>query len=60
MNMFYIQEGITALMFATEYGYKGVVKALLERRANPNITNKVNLCLILGNIILHTHTCNYI
>ena len=33
-------------MLATKRGHKDVVKALVERKANPNITaDKVGLCL---------------
>ena len=32
-------------MLATQRGHKDVVKVLLERKANPNITDVVGLCL---------------
>ena len=40
-----IQEGLTALMLATQRGHKEVIKVLVERKANPNITEVVGLCL---------------
>ena len=40
-----IQEVLTALMLATQRGHKEVVKVLLEKKANPNITDVVGLCL---------------
>ena len=44
-----IQDSITALMWATQRGHKVIVKALVERKANPNITaDKVGLCLLCG------------
>ena len=36
---------MTALMLATKHGHKAVVKVLLENKANPNIMDKVGLCL---------------
>ena len=36
-----IQEGLTALMEATKRGHKNIVKALLERKADTSITDKV-------------------
>ena len=43
------QESMTALMLATRRGHKVIVKALLERKANPNISaHKVGLCLLCG------------
>ena len=32
-------------MLATQRGHKDVVQSLLESKANPNITDKVGLCL---------------
>ena len=44
-----IQESMTALMWATQRGHKVIVKELVERKANPNITaDKVGLCLLCG------------
>ena len=41
-----MQESMTALMLATQRDHKDIVKALMERKANPNITaDKVGLCL---------------
>jgi hypothetical protein len=34
-------------MEATRYSYKDVVKSLLEMKANPNITEKVGLSVLL-------------
>ena len=43
--VFNMQKSITALMYATQCGHKDIVKALVERKANPNITaDKVGLC----------------
>ena len=41
-----MQEGLTALMEATMYGHKGTVKALVEGKADTNITDKVGWCLV--------------
>ena len=38
-----IQDGETALMLASGGGYTDTVKALLEAKADPNITDKVKL-----------------
>ena len=38
---------MTALMLATQRGHKDIIKALVERKANPNITDEVGLCLHL-------------
>ena len=35
----------TALMMATKEGHRGVVKALLEKKADTRIANKVGRCL---------------
>ena len=49
---------MTALMLATQRGHKVIVKALVERKANPNITaDKVGLCLLCGSCI--TGDCVY-
>ena len=32
-------------MLATQHGHKEVIKSLLEKKANLNITDKVGLCL---------------
>ena len=44
-----VQEGLTALMRASDSGHKDVVKSLLAGNANPNITDKVvwvNWCIL--------------
>ena len=38
-----IQDGETALMWASAHGHTDTVKALLEAKADPNITDKVKL-----------------
>ena len=44
--VFNIQESMTALMLATQRGHKDIITALVERKANLNITaDKVCLCL---------------
>ena len=53
-----IQESMTALMLATQCGHKYIVKVLVERNANPNITaDKVGLCFHVGSRI--TGHCVY-
>ena len=46
-----LQEGVTTLMEATQCCHKEVIKVLLERKANPNIIDKVIIlsicCLIV-------------
>ena len=37
----------TALMMATDEGHRGVIKALLERKADISITSKVGRCIIV-------------
>ena len=51
-----IQNGLTALMVATQRGHKDVVNALVEKKANPNITDKVGLCLHVL-IMYHCSLC---
>ena len=36
---------MTALILAAQHGHKDIIKALVERKANPNITDEVSLCL---------------
>ena len=43
-------------MLATEYGHKEVIQSLLEKKANPNITDKVGLCLHVW-IMYHCSLC---
>ena len=43
-------------MLATQRGHKDVVKALVEWKANPNITDKVDLCLHVW-IMYHCLLC---
>ena len=38
-----VQEGLTSLMLAAQNGHTNVVKALLDAKANPNITDKVRV-----------------
>ena len=38
-----VQEGLTALMLATQTGHAEVVKALLHANADPNITENVSI-----------------
>jgi ankyrin repeat protein len=40
-----IQERLTALMEATSHGHKNIVKALLDREADANITDEVGWCM---------------
>ena len=47
---------MTALMLATQRGHKDIVKALVERKANPNITDEVCLCLHVW-IMYHCSLC---
>ena len=55
--VFYMQESMTALMLATQRGHKDIVKALVERKADPNITaDKVGLCLHVW-IMYHCSLC---
>ena len=37
-----IQEGLTILMVATHRGHIDIVKALLRRKVNPNVTDRVS------------------
>ena len=41
-----MQEGLTALMEATKSGHKGIVKALVEGKADTNIADKVGQDLV--------------
>ena len=43
-------------MLATQRGHKEVIKSLLEKKANPNITEKVGLCLHVW-IMYHCSLC---
>ena len=43
-------------MLATQRSHKDAVKALVERKANPNITDKVGLCLHVW-IMYHCSLC---
>ena len=47
---------MTALMLATQRGHKDIIKALVERKANPNITDEVGLCLHVW-IMYHCSLC---
>ena len=40
------QEGLTALILATQKGHMRVVAALLDAKANPNITENVRLSVV--------------
>ena len=51
-----IQKGLTALMLATQRGHKEVIKVLVEKKANPNITEMVGLCLHVW-IMYHYPLC---
>ena len=39
----FVQEGLTALMLATQRGHAEVVQALLDAKADPNITESVSI-----------------
>ena len=41
----FVQEGLTALMLATQNGHVQVVQALLDAKADPNITESVSIFL---------------
>ena len=43
-------------MLATQCGHKEVIQSLLEKKANPNITDKVGLCLHVW-IMYHCSLC---
>ena len=43
-------------MVSTQNGHEHVVKSLLEKNANPNITDKVGLCLHVW-IMYHSSLC---
>ena len=43
-------------MLATQRGHKEVVKVLVERKANPNITDVIGLCLHVW-IMYHCSLC---
>ena len=43
-------------MLATQRGHKEVIQSLLEKKANPNITDKVGLCLHVW-IMYHCSLC---
>ena len=44
----FVQNGLTALMLATQNGHVQVVQALLDAKADPNITESVSI-LFLAN-----------
>ena len=44
---------MTALMLAAQRGHKDTVQALVERKANPNITDKVYVCMCGSCITVH-------
>ena len=50
-------------MLATQRGHKDVVQSLLENKANPNITDKVGLCLhvriMWSLLIVHVQTSGW-
>ena len=57
MYICYLQEGLTSLMLAIQNGHVDVVKALLDAKANPNISDKV--CLQCGPLTqLLMYMCN--
>ena len=39
----FVQEGLTSLMLATQNGHVEVVQALLDAKADPNITESVSI-----------------
>ena len=41
----FVQIGLTALMLATQNGHVEVVQALLDAKADPNITESVSILL---------------
>ena len=43
-------------MLATQHGHKEVIKSLVEKKANPNITDEVGLCLHVW-IMYHCSLC---
>ena len=43
----FVQEGLTALMLATQKGYVKVVQALLDAKADPNITERVSILFLV-------------
>ena len=42
----FVQNGLTALMLATQNGHVEVVQALLDAEADPNITESVSIFLV--------------
>ena len=40
-----MQEGLTALILASQNGHSDIVDALLEAKANPDITENVRLSI---------------
>ena len=55
-GVFNLQEGLTALMLATQHSHKDIVKALVDRKVNPNITEMVGLPLHVW-IMYHCSLC---
>ena len=51
-----IQNRLTALMLATLHGHKEVVKTLVEKKADLNLTDMVGLCLHVW-IMYHCSLC---
>ena len=41
-----MQDGYTSLMLATQRGHVDIVKALLDAKADPNITDKVSINIL--------------
>ena len=56
--IYYPQEGLTALMLATQNGYASAVQTLLrDGKADPNITDKVQCCLCHADHVLLFIVC---
>ena len=52
-------EGLTPLMLATQSGHVQVVKTLIDRKAKPNLTDKVEWCLLHVWIMYYCSLCVY-